>query len=142
MSQQHNYHHYNKKLQPFARENRNAPTKAENHLWYQLLNDRKMLGYKFLRQRPVSSYIADFMCKDLWLIIEVDGSIHDLEKVREYDAIRQRNLEELGFSVLRFTNWEVLNDLHHVAEVIASWIRGREEGKGAQSPPLPPLKGG
>ena len=102
MSQLHNYHHYTKALQPFARENRNTPTKAENHLWYQLLNYRKMLGYKFLRQRPVDQYIADFMCKDLWLIIEVDGSIHDLDEVKETESSGSKNSKNLVFRCFGF----------------------------------------
>ncbi len=127
MSEQHGNHFYNKTLQPFARQNRNAPTKAENHLWYQLLNNRKTLGYKFLRQRPVNKYIADFMCKELMLIIEVDGTIHDSADAKEKDALRQSQLEELGFTVLRFTNWEVLNELHTVSAALVTWIKDWEE---------------
>ncbi|MCF8246484.1 MAG: endonuclease domain-containing protein [Saprospiraceae bacterium] len=135
MSENHGYHHYNKALRPYARENRNAPTKAENHLWYQLLNNRQMHGYRFYRQRSVDRFIADFMCKDLWLIIEVDGGYHLEEAVRQKDLARQQRLEELGFTVLRFTNEEVLHDLNMVSKTIGNWVRGRE------APPCPPQGG-
>lgn len=135
MSENHDYHHYNKSLRPYARENRNAPTKAENHLWYRLLSNRQMHGYRFLRQRSVDHFIADFMCKDLWLIIEVDGGYHMEEAAHQRDIVRQQRLEELGFTVLRFTNDEVLHDLNSVSKAIGSWIRGRE------APPCPPQGG-
>jgi len=64
---------YNTKLKAFARGHRNDSTKAEIRMWCELLRNKKMLGYPFLRQRPIASYIADFFSKDLKLIIEVDG---------------------------------------------------------------------
>ena len=73
-----------------------------------VLRASKMKGFQFRRQRPVHRYIADFMCKELMLIIEVDGSIHRLEEVMKNDEERQKVLEEAGFTVLRFTNEEVL----------------------------------
>ena len=74
---------YNKKLKHRSRKLRNESTMAEIRIWSELLRGRKMLGYPFLRQRPVLHYIADFMCKPLKLIIEVDGFTHDNpEKLR------------------------------------------------------------
>lgn len=136
MSEIPNYHHYNKVLKPYARKNRNAPTKAENQLWYRLLSNEQMHGFKFLRQRSVDRYIADFMCKELWLIIEVDGGYHLSPDVLEKDHIRQQRLEELGFTVLRFTNDEVLHDLNKVSKAIGKWVLERGE-----SPPCPPSGG-
>ena len=52
-----------------------------------------MEGYQFRRQRPVMDYIADFMCKELMLIIEVDGITHTYPEVIENDCIRQQRLE-------------------------------------------------
>ncbi len=68
------------------------------------------------------NYIADFMCKELMLIIEVDGSIHELEDVRKYDEERQKTLEEAGFTVLRFTNEEVLTNIQWVHSCLEEWI--------------------
>lgn len=70
------HHLYNNRLRKFARENRNHGTKAEAYLWKYALSKKKT-GYTFKRQRPVLNFIADFMCQDLKLIIEVDGSSHD-----------------------------------------------------------------
>ncbi|SMO79124.1 endonuclease domain-containing protein [Gracilimonas mengyeensis] len=71
------YHYYNKKLKPVAKSLRQRMTKAEACLWKYALKNRQHRGYTFNRQRPVLDYVADFMCKELKLIIEVDGSSHD-----------------------------------------------------------------
>lgn len=81
-----------------------------------------MLGFQFLRQRPVENYIADFLCKELHLIIEVDGITHHNEKQWEKDIIRQEKLQELGFTVLRFSDNEVMHDLRNVESSIEGWI--------------------
>lgn len=92
-----------------------------------------MKGYQFLRQRPVLNYIADFMCKELQLIIEVDGNTHNFEEQWYKDKSRQKELEDYGFAVLRFWDNEVLNDLENVSRVIEQWIEAH--------PPGPPSKG-
>ena len=71
-----NNYHYNKNLKQLARDLRNNPTKAENRMWYDVLSDQRFLGYKFTRQRPIDQYIVDFFCKELLLIIEIDGKSH------------------------------------------------------------------
>ena len=68
---------YHKDLKEIARKLRNDSTPAEIRLWTKLLRSKQMKGYQFLRQRPVLNYIADFMCKELRLIIEVDGESHE-----------------------------------------------------------------
>lgn len=116
-------YHYNKKLKPFARELRNNSTKAEICLWSELLRAKKLLGYPFLRQRPIDKYIADFLCKDLKLIIEVDGSSHNMK--HDYDEQRDKTLKELGYTTLRFTNEEVLYDIENVKLALENWIKNR-----------------
>ncbi len=81
-----------------------------------------MKGFQFRRQRAVLNHIADFMCKELMLIIEVDGSIHQLEEVIRNDAERQKVLEEAGFTVLRFSNEEVLENIQSVYGYLEEWI--------------------
>ncbi|QCR20973.1 endonuclease domain-containing protein [Pontibacter sp. SGAir0037] len=110
---------YNKSLKPFARAMRTASTKAEVRLWCELLSKSK-LGYPFLRQRPVHHYIADFLCKELKLIIEVDGYTHKFKT--EEDKIRDKELAELGFTTLRFADEEVMKDLANVQRVMEEWI--------------------
>ena len=108
---------YNKNLQPFANKNRKQMTKAEACLWKYALRTKQM-GYTFNRQRPVLNYIADFMSKELKLIIEVDGYSHLIEDVIENDITRQQILENAGFKVIRFRDEEVLKDIKRVREII------------------------
>ena len=61
---------YNKNLKQFARNHRKDGTKAEIKLWCEVLRSKQMMGYPFLRQRPIANYIADFFSKDLNLVIE------------------------------------------------------------------------
>ena len=121
-----NLYGYNKKLKILARENRNTATKAEACLWKYVLRARQMNGYQFRRQRPVVNYIADFMCKELMLIIEVDGITHDYSEAVTADEERQKFLEEAGFTVLRFDNDEVMNHINSVRYEIEKWIENYE----------------
>jgi len=130
-----NYHLYNKTLQPFANALRNSMTKAEACLWKYALRARTLKGYQFRRQRPVLNYIADFMCKELSLIIEVDGITHTWEEIIKKDRVRQKALEQAGFTVLRFTDDEVLNKMSSVIETLEAWIEVYER----KNPPHPPL---
>jgi very-short-patch-repair endonuclease len=93
---------YNKRLQPFANKLRKDMTKAEACLWKYVLRARQMKGYQFRRQRPILNYIADFMCKELHLVIEVDGITHDSKLAK--DNCRTDELRQAGFNVLRFTD--------------------------------------
>ena len=108
---------YNKTLQPFANKNRKQMTKAESCLWKFVLRS-KQTGVVFNRQRPCLNYIADFMCKELKLIIEVDGYTHLLEEVIINDRVRQANLEKAGFKILRFKDDEVLKEIDIVRNKI------------------------
>jgi very-short-patch-repair endonuclease len=76
-------------------------TPAEKHLW-QVLKGRQLAGLKFRRQHPVGRFILDFYCAEYKLVIEVDGEIHKSQV--EYDAARTGQLENYGYTVLRFSN--------------------------------------
>jgi very-short-patch-repair endonuclease len=93
-------------------------TKAEASLWKYVLRAGQMKGFQFRRQRPVLEYIADFMCKELKLIIEVDGITHDKKDNLEKDKDREKDLVQAGFKVIRFTDDEVLTNLHGVTRNI------------------------
>jgi very-short-patch-repair endonuclease len=93
-------------------------------MWTQVLKARKLKGYQFHRQRPVLKYIADFFCKELNLIIELDGITH--EGKREEDIIRQNDLEEHGYNVKRFPDIEVINYPDSVRECLETWIEKYE----------------
>ena len=106
-----------------AKALRRNMTKAEASLWKYVLRSRKTMGYSFTRQRPVLSFFVDFMCKELNLVIEVDGVTHLDEEVLEKDKMKQQKLEEAGFHVLRFTDELVLNRIDLVALEIEEYIR-------------------
>lgn len=116
---------YNKNLKERARVLRKNSTHAEIRLWCELLRAKQMLGYKFLRQRPIGLYIVDFFNKDLKLIVEVDGSSHDSRSLQDFE--RDRKLEKMGYSILRFTNEEILFDLVNVKEKIMDRILALEQ---------------
>lgn len=120
--------HYNPKLKPLARKLRNNSTLSEILLW-EVLKNKKMLGYKFLRQKPVGNYIVDFFCNKLKLIIEIDGDSHNEENYN-YDMKRQHWLESIGLTVLRFDDLEVKKDMDNVLMAIEGWIRTYEESNG------------
>ena len=103
---------YRKYLRLKAKENRRSMNKIEARLWYDVLSNRKMLGFRFLRQKPLSNYIVDFYCHELKMVVEVDGRSHDDQM--EYDIKRTIDLEEVGLIVIRYTNLEVMQQLDGV----------------------------
>jgi very-short-patch-repair endonuclease len=94
-------------------------TAAELILWEHLKN--KKLGVKFRRQHVIENYIPDFVALSIKLIIEVDGGIHI--KYRKEDAIRTKWLNFIGYSVIRFKNEEVENQIERVLEKIKEEIQ-------------------
>jgi very-short-patch-repair endonuclease len=97
-------------------------TKAEACVWKYVLRAGKMKGFQFRRQRPVLNYIADFMCKELMPVVEIDGITHHFEEVIKNDEQRQKALETAGFTVVRFTDDEVLNNINAVYNYLEDWI--------------------
>ncbi|MER9403894.1 endonuclease domain-containing protein [Mesorhizobium caraganae] len=94
-------------------------TEAECRLW-QELRDRTLDGIKFRRQMPVGKYVADFVCVEAGLIIEIDGSQY---ADSESDSILGAELKARGFRVLRFWNDDVLKDLNGVCDTIIAFVR-------------------
>ena len=109
-----------------ARTLRHAATPAERHLWTALR--ASALGAKFSRQMPLGPYFADFLCRDLKLVIELDGMSH--ETSADYDQARDAWMATQGYRVLRFLNADVLGNLEGVAIVIrAAVLEAREEAQ-------------
>ena len=106
-----------------ARELRNNATPAEKYLWT-FLSRNQLKGYDFDRQTPIDNYIVDICCKELKLVIELDGKYHELQS--EKDQLRQRRLESLGLRVIRFEEQKVLNDVETVLKEITYWVQLRE----------------
>jgi len=87
-------------------------TEAEKLFWSKVRNGQ--LGCKFRRQVPIDSYIADFICFERRLVIELDGGQHALEKDR--DEKRTNYLEKQGYTVLRFWNNDILGNIDGTLE--------------------------
>ena len=94
-------------------------TPAENILWQELRN-RKLQGTKWKRQEDIGYFIADFLCHQYRMVIEVDGEIHDAQ--HEHDRLRTEEIMDHGYRVLRFKNHEVINDLPSVLQRITQAI--------------------
>jgi very-short-patch-repair endonuclease len=108
------------KLVPLARGMRRRQTNAEARLWARLRN-RQLDLLKFRRQVPRGKYVADFLCDEAMLILEIDGSQHDDQA--QQDARRTAYLEDLGYFVMRFRTYDVLQNtdriLDHICAVAA-----------------------
>ena len=107
-------------LKAFAQKNRKNPTEAESALWSYLRGSD--FAYPFKRQHIIGEFIADFVCLPAKLIIEVDGGYHQLPQQQTSDAERQQWLESQGFTVIRFTNEEVLGNIDNVIDEIEKYM--------------------
>lgn len=112
-----------------ARDLRNNPTEAKQALWRAL--KERTLGFEFRRQYPVGPYFADIVCKNLKIIIEIDGGQHDASSSAERQ--RTAHLESKGYRVLRFWNNDVLGNIEGVMTEIL---------KALNTPPHPPRSRG
>jgi very-short-patch-repair endonuclease len=109
------------------RQLRANQTEAEKILWSKLRN-KQLAGYKFFRQYGIGSYIADFYCPLLKIVIEVDGSQHFSKEGLVYDKEREKIFKDLGIRTIRFSNIDVLNNIEGVYQSIQD-----------QLPPAPSL---
>jgi very-short-patch-repair endonuclease len=119
-----------------AKRLRTTMTRAETLLWHYIKAGR-IDGLSFRRQVPMRKYIADFVCHSRWLIVELDGESHDFEPRIEQDAERDAWFVSQGYTVVRFTNEQVLTNLEGVVEAIR-----RETSKQHTPLPVPPPHGG
>ena len=108
-------------LKDFARQNRQNGTLAEDILWQHIRS--KNLGFVFRRQHIIADFIADFVCLDKMLIIEVDGEYHSERTQTEDDILRTERLNSLGFRVIRFPNEEILSNIDNVLQEILNALR-------------------
>lgn len=115
----------------FARKLRREQTDVERTLW-NALRDRRFGGFKFRRQQPIDHYIADFVCLECKLVVELDGAQHAAPENAQAEARRTAYLQHNGFRVLRFWNREVNDNLEGVLETI--WRALQERRGRAPSP--------
>ncbi|OJV48028.1 MAG: DNA methylase [Chryseobacterium sp. 39-10] len=99
---------YNPDLKPLLPQKRKAGILCEVLFWKQV-HKRKFYGIDFDRQRIIGNYIVDFYVKNLGLVVEIDGWVH--ETTQEYDEKRQRNLESYGLKVFRILNHDILQNV-------------------------------
>ena len=114
---------------PYSKDNKNLAnnlrknmTDYEKKLWYQFL---RLFPVKYIRQKRLGNYIADFYCHKAKLVIELDGEQHYEEDALEYDQIRTNFLEQYNLIVLRFTNYELSNNYSGICEHIENVVKER-----------------
>ncbi|TSJ47546.1 endonuclease domain-containing protein [Fluviicola chungangensis] len=126
-----NHNHYNLKLKEYARELRTETvSKAEKVIWKGLLS-RKQTGERFLRQRPISHFIVDFFAPEIGLIIEIDGNSH--VNKGNYDRYREDKLVSLGYTLIRFTEGDVIWNMDVVSEQVRHVIHVLRAGMSSSS---------
>jgi very-short-patch-repair endonuclease len=113
---------------------------AEQRLWGHLRN-RQLGGFKFVRQGVIGKYFADFTCRELKLVVEIDGATHSASDEIANDQARDAYLAEQGYRVIRVTNEEVRTNLSGVLDAIVAELNMRAETttKRAAAPHPDPL---
>ena len=111
---------HNSYLTPNAKNLRKNMTKEEKKLWYDFL---KNYPIRFLRQKVIDNYIADFYCSKARLVIELDGSQHYEEKGMLRDKIRTQRIEKRNIEVVRIPNWDVNENFSGVCELIDELVK-------------------
>ena len=109
--------HYNPKLKALAAQLRSRGTKSEILLWNELKGGQ-LNGLRFIRQKPIGDFIVDFYCKEVGLVIELDGLSHQYNEVMDLDERKQSYLESIGLKVIRFEDEDVIRDIRNVMRVI------------------------
>ena len=110
---------HNKALVPNAKNLRKNMTKEERHLWYDFL---RFYPVRFIRQKIIGNYIADFYCAKAHLVIELDGSQHYDPQAQIKDAVRTSFIESYGITVIRFPNNAVMGNFSGVCEYIDLFV--------------------
>ena len=111
---------YNRKNTVLAKNLRKMATPQENRLWYDFLSKYEV---RFQRQKPVSDFIADFYCHSVKLIIEIDGSQHYTYVGESKDKYRTEVLNNLGLTVIRFTNAQIDDNFFGVCSYIDEIVK-------------------
>ncbi|MBL1258328.1 endonuclease domain-containing protein [Methylocystis sp. Sn-Cys] len=109
-----------------SRELRRDATSAEKIMWGRLRN-RNLGGFKFVRQEPIGPFIADFVCRECKLVVEIDGETHSNQEEIAADVRRSDYLNAQGYQVIRFRNQQVYENADAVAEAILAAL-SRDQG--------------
>lgn len=127
-----------KKIRHYAQELRKNLTNAEALLW-SVLKNSQLEGHRFRKQVPIGDYIVDFACLKQKLIIELDGSQHNEENEKLRDSLRDKNLETLGYRIVRYWNSEIFTNLDGVVQNIYYYLNHPPPTRLSES--TPPLGG-
>lgn len=113
-------------------------TEVERRLWVHLRGHR-FHGFGFCRQVPIGPYIADFVCHEARLVIELDGAQHGEADAMAFDTRRSALLAEEGYRVVRFWNREIVDTLEGVLHRIAAALGRADPDWLDRVPPSPTL---
>ncbi|WP_103664599.1 endonuclease domain-containing protein [Gracilimonas amylolytica] len=111
---------YDRNLKYLARELGKNSTLSEVLLWKQIKG--KSLGVEFHRQVPILNYIVDFYCHEIMVAIEIDGISHDHPEKFRQDKIRQKEIENLGVTLVRVSDADVKNKLPDVVRYLEGFV--------------------
>ncbi|WP_298333934.1 DUF559 domain-containing protein [uncultured Erythrobacter sp.] len=123
------------RLTAHAKAMRKVMPEPEKRMWHQLRAER-FQGIKFRRQKVIGKYIADFASNTPKLVIEIDGETH--AGPDDYDAARTQYLEDQGYTVIRFSNLEVMDNIEGVLTRLSGAVA---ELRASPPPPTPSPKG-
>jgi very-short-patch-repair endonuclease len=107
-----------------ARSLRRQCTPAEARLWSRL-RDRRLAAFKFVRQEPIGPFVADFVCREEMLVVEIDGATHSTDEEIARDRQREAYLRSQGYRVVRIYNDDVYRRLEEVLATIIAAVEGR-----------------
>ena len=106
-----------------ARVLRSHSTSAEDRMWSALRN-RRLNGWKFVRQHSIGPYFVDFVCRDRMIIVEIDGATHSTDQELAYDAKRADYLQAQGYRIFRANNGDVYENLSGVLTALIAFVDG------------------
>ena len=112
---------------------RQTSTDAEQAFW-QRVRGRQLGGYKFRRQVPIAWFIADFLCEEKKLVVELDGGHH--QEQADIDERRTKQIERHGYRLVRLWNNDVLKNIEGVLETLLAELERGDDGHA--SPPQGP----
>jgi very-short-patch-repair endonuclease len=104
---------------------RSNATSAEDKLWVHL-RDRRLGGFKFVRQFPIEDYFVDFACRNERLIIELDGGTHSTPIEVTNDIKRDQALAKLGYKIVRVHNSDVYENIDGVLAHVLAILEKRD----------------
>jgi very-short-patch-repair endonuclease len=120
----HSFYNAKEGIIDLSRKLRKRMTPGEKILWKKLRR-KKINGVRIRRQHPIEYFIADFYCHEARLVIEVDGLIHISKERKDYDLNRNAEMDRLGIKVIRFSDWDVKNNMTQVIATINDEISKR-----------------